>query len=309
MGIEPVKTIWMNGELVPWESATCHVMSHVLHYGSSVFEGLRCYDTPAGPKIFRLNAHTRRLFDSAKIYRMPLNYSHQQINEACKAVIRENGLTSAYIRPLVYHGFGTLAVLPPDDATTDVVVAAINWGAYLGDDGIQNGIDVCVSSWHRMTSASNPILSKAGGHYLNSQLVAGDARRGGYAEALVVNANGTISEGSAENIFIARDGTLFTPPVTASILNGITRDSVITIARDLGIPVVEKDLPRDFLYVADEIFLTGTAAEVTPVRSVENLPVGNGKPGPITQQIQAAFFGLFNGETKDQWDWLSDVGD
>ncbi len=307
MAMEPVESIWLNGELIPWESATVHVMAHVLHYGSSVFEGVRCYETPSGPQIFRLNAHTRRLFDSAKIYRMPVQYSEDEINDACRSVIRENKLSSAYIRPLVFRGVGSLGVLPADDVPVDVMVAAINWGAYLGDDGIKKGIDVCVSSWRRITSASNPILSKAGGHYLNSQLIAADARRNGYHEAIVVNADGTLSEGSAENLFIVRDGIVYTPPIAASILNGITRDSVITLAEDLGIPVVQQALPRDFLYIADEMFLTGTAAEVTPVRSVEKMPVGDGKPGPITKQIQDAFFGLFDGKTTDQWNWLNPV--
>ena len=200
-----------------------------------------------------------------------------------------------------------MGVLPADDVPIDVMVAAINWGAYLGDDGIKNGIDVCVSSWRRVTSASNPVLSKAGGHYLNSQLIAADARRNGYHEAIVVNADGSLSEGSAENIFIVRDGIVYTPPIAASILNGITRDSVITLANQLGIPVVQQSIPKDFLYIADEMFLTGTAAEVTPVCSVEKMAVGVGKPGPITKRIQEAFFGLFNGKTKDEWGWLNPV--
>ncbi len=304
MAITPTKFIWMNGRLIDWEAAQVHVLTHALHYGTSVFEGLRCYQTPEGPRIFRLQAHTRRLFDSARLYRIPLSYSMDQINQACREVVLQNGLESAYIRPLVFRGTGTLAVLPDDQVTTEVVVAAIQWGAYLGEEGLQDGIDVCVSSWQRTTSASNPVLSKAGGHYLNSQLIANDARRNGYAEAIVVNADGTLSEGSAENIFLVRDDLVYTPPVTASILCGITRDTVLQLAAELGIEVIERDLPRDFLYLADEIFLTGTAAEVTPVRSVDGLPVGTGKPGEVTRKIQDAFFGLFSGKTPDRWNWL-----
>lgn len=307
MGFEPTKKIWMNGQLVDWESATVHVMAHALHYGTSVFEGVRSYETPQGPQIFRLESHTRRLLDSAKLYRIPVKYTADELNEACKSVIRENGLSSAYIRPIIFRGMGTLAVLPGDDVPVEVVVGAIKWGAYLGEEGIKEGIDCCVSSWKRMSSASNPILSKAGGHYLNSQLIADDARRGGYTEAIVVNADGTISEGSAENIFFVRDGKLMTPPLSASILNGITRDSVMQIAKSMDIEVTECSIPRDLLYLADEIFLTGTAAEVTPVRSVDGLPVGEGKPGPMTKSIQDKFFGLFTGQTADQWGWLTSV--
>ena len=307
MAIEPVKSIWMNGELVPWQSATVHVLAHALHYGSSIFEGLRCYETPSGSAIFRLKAHTRRLFDSARVYRIPIPYSQDQINQACRDVVVDNDLSSAYIRPLVFRGTGSLAVLAPENISVEVMIAAIKWGSFLGENALTHGIDVCVSSWHRTTSASNPILSKAGGHYLNSQLIAEDSRRGGFAEAVVVNADGTISEGSAENIFIVRDGVLLTPPVTASILCGITRDSIMQLARSLDIEVREQSLPRDFLYLADEIFLTGTAAEVTPVRSVDRIVVGSGEPGPLTRKIQQAFFGLFSGETIDKWNWLDAV--
>ncbi len=307
MAIEPVKSIWMNGELVPWKSATVHVLAHALHYGSSIFEGLRCYETPSGPAIFRLKAHIRRLFDSARAYRIPIPFSQDQISQACRDVIVDNDLSSAYIRPIVFRGTGSLAVLAPEDISVEVVIAAIKWGSFLGENALTNGIDVCVSSWHRTTSASNPILSKAGGHYLNSQLIAEDARRGGFAEAVVVNADGTISEGSAENIFIVRDGVLYTPPITASILCGITRDSVMQLARCLDIEVREQSLPRDFLYLADEMFLTGTAAEVTPVSSVDRIAVGSGEPGPLTKKIQHAFFGLFSGETHDEWNWLDAV--
>ena len=301
------KFIWMNGEMIPWEKATVHVMSHALHYGSSVFEGLRCYETPDGPVIFRLDAHTRRLYDSANLYRYEIPFTTDEIEQACIETIRQNELTNAYIRPLVFLGAGSLGVVPSQDVPVEVMVAAIEWGAYLGEDGMNNGIDVCVSSWTRTTSAALPVLAKAGGHYLNAQLIGGEARRHGYVEGISVSASGTVSEGSAENLFIVRDGEIFTPPLAASILNGITRDSIMILARELGYKVTEIDLPRELLYIADEVFLTGTAAEVTPVRSVDQIEVGNGSRGPITEELQSAFFGLFDGRTKDQWNWLAKV--
>ena len=301
------KFIWMNGEMIPWEKATVHVMSHALHYGSSVFEGLRCYETPDGPVIFRLDAHTRRLYDSAKLYRYEIPFTADEIEKACVETIRQNELTNAYIRPLVFLGAGSLGVVPSQDVPVEVMVAAIERGAYLGEDGMNNGIDVCVSSWTRTTSAALPVLAKAGGHYLNAQLIGGEARRHGYVEGISVSASGTVSEGSAENLFIVRDGEIFTPPLAASILNGITRDSIMILARELGYKVTEIDLPRELLYIADEVFLTGTAAEVTPVRSVDQIEVGNGSRGPITEELQSAFFGLFDGRTKDQWNWLAKV--
>lgn len=305
--MKPSKLIWMNGKMIPWEDATVHVMAHALHYGSSVFEGLRCYKTPTGPAIFRLDAHTRRLFDSAKLYRYEIPYSFEDIKAACVSAIRENDLDDAYIRPLVFLGAGSLGVVPNEDVPVDVIVAAVEWGAYLGEDGIRNGIDVCISSWQRTTSAALPVLAKAGGHYLNAQLIGGEARRHGYVEGISVTARGTVSEGSAENIFVIRDGKIYTPPLTASILSGITRDSVITLAADLGYEVTETDLPRELLYVADEVFLTGTAAEVTPVRTIDQIKIGNDSRGPITKAIQSAFFGLFDGSTEDKWNWLACV--
>lgn len=297
----------MNGEMVPWESANVHVMSHALHYGSSVFEGMRCYGTPNGRIIFRLEAHIRRLFDSAKIYRMVVPYSFQEICEASRRVVVENDLESAYVRPLIFFGTGTLGVVPYENAKLEVVVAAIEWGNYLGEESLKNGIDVCVSSWHRTTSASNPVLSKAGGHYLNSQLIGAEALRNGYAEGIAVMADGMLSEGSAENLFIIKDGIVYTPPISAAILGGITRDAVITLATESGYEVRQQQLPRDLLYLADEIFLTGTAAEVTPVRSVDRIKVGCGSRGPITESIQTAFFGLFDGTTADKHGWLDSV--
>lgn len=301
------KFIWSNGEMIPWENATVHVMAHALHYGSSVFEGVRCYDTPKGPAIFRLDAHIRRLYDSAKLYRIEVPYSQDELSQACKDSISENGLTSAYIRPLIFRGAGSLGVVPNADVPVDVIVAAMEWGAYLGEEGMTKGIDCCVSSWTRTNSASIPVLAKAGGHYLNAQLIGGEARRNGYDEGISVTAAGAISEGSAENLFLIRDGKIFTPPLSAAILGGITRDSAMTLARDLGYEVVEEQLPRELMYVADEMFMTGTAAEITPVRSVDRIEIGSGSRGPITEAIQTAFFGLFDGKTDDKRNWLEAV--
>lgn len=301
------KYIWMNGEMVAWENATVHVMAHALHYGSSVFEGIRSYDTPNGPCIFRLQSHVKRLFESAKLYRFPVPFDCEQIAQGCKDSVAKNDLKNAYVRPLVYLGAGSLGVVPNEDVPTDVIIAAIEFGAYLGEEGLKNGIDVCVSSWSRTNSSEIPVLAKAGGHYLNAQLIGGEARRHGYAEGISVCPRGTVSEGSAENVFIVRDGKIFTPPLTAAILGGITRDSVITLAVDMGLEVLEQGFPRELLYLADELFLTGTAAEVTPVRSVDGIEVGCGSRGPITEKLQSAFFGLFDGKTEDKWGWLDPV--
>ena len=301
------KFIWYNGEMVPWENAKCHVMSHALHYGSSVFEGVRCYDTNNGPAIFRLQCHSRRLLKSAMVYRIPVKYTEEQISEAQIATIVENDLKSAYIRPLIFRGAGTIGVVPGENASVDFIIASFEFGSYLGAEARDNGIDTCVSSWTRIGSGTNPALSKAGGHYLNAFLIGEEARRHGYHEGISVNDKGLVSEGSAENLFLVRDGVIFTPPLASAILGGITRDSVMTLAKDMGYEVVEQALPRELLYMADEIFLTGTAAEVAPVRSVDQLPVGSGKPGPITKAIQAAFFGLFDGSTADKWNWLTPV--
>lgn len=306
MPINPTKYIWFNGELVPWENATVHVMTHALHYGSSVFEGIRCYSTPKGPAIFRLGLHTRRLIDSAKIYRMELPFSADQINAACKAVIRENGLNSAYLRPLAWRGYGEIGVFPLKNPV-EMMVAAIEWGAYLGAEALENGVNVAVSSWSRVAPNTIPAMAKAGGNYLSSQLIVMEAVRHGYAEGIALDVSGNISEGSGENLFVIRDNLIFTPPITAALLPGITRDSVMTLARGLGYEIREQNLPREALYLADELFFTGTAAEVTPIRSVDGITIGAGTRGPITTAIQKAFFGLFNGETEDTWGWLEYV--
>ncbi|MFL5804604.1 MAG: branched-chain amino acid transaminase [Roseiflexaceae bacterium] len=306
MPITPTKYIWFNGELVPWEKATVHVMTHALHYGSSVFEGVRCYSSPKGPVIFRLTPHTRRLIDSAKIYRMELPYTPAQLNEACKAVVRENGLTNAYLRPLAWRGYGEIGVFPLNNPV-EVMVAAIQWGTYLGAEALEQGVDVGVSSWTRVAPNTLPAMAKAGGNYLSSQLIVIEARQHGYVEGIALDVSGNLSEGSGENLFLVRDGVIFTPPITAALLPGITRDSVMTLARHLGYEVREQNLPREALYLADELFFTGTAAEVSPVRSVDGITIGAGRRGPITTAVQKAFFGLFSGETEDRWGWLEYV--
>ncbi len=306
MPIRESKYIWFNGEMVPWEKATVHVMTHALHYGSSVFEGIRAYETPQGAAIFRLREHIRRLFDSCRIYRMDPPFTPEQVFEACRAVVRENGLQNAYIRPLVWRGYGEMG-LNPLRSPVEVMVAAMEWGAYLGAEGLENGVDVHVSSWQRVAPNTLPAMAKAGGNYLSSQLIVMEAVRNGYAEGIALDVHGWLSEGSGENLFLIRDGIIYTPPVTAALLPGITRDAVITLAQQLGYEVREQNLPREMLYLADELFFTGTAAEVTPIRSVDKLPVGSGKRGPITTAIQKAFFGLFSGETEDRWGWLTPV--
>ncbi len=299
------KLIWMNGRMIPWEQATVHVMSHALHYGSSVFEGIRVYKTPDGPKIFRLTDHIRRLFDSARIYRMPIPYSPDELVSVCKDLIVANKLMNgAYIRPIALLGYGEIGLSPKPGHAVDVAIAAWEWGAYLGADGLEKGVDVCISSWQRVAPNTVPALAKAGGNYLSSQLISTEAKRLGFAEGIALSTDGTISEGAGENLFVIRNGVLHTPPAAASILTGITRDTVLTLAAQRGLAVREMSIPREMLYLADEIFFTGTAVELTPVRSVDRIEVGNGKRGPITKRLQDAFFGLFSGETKDTEGWL-----
>nr|WP_129648687.1 branched-chain amino acid transaminase [Peristeroidobacter agariperforans] len=305
MPISAAKHIWYNGKLVPWEKATVHVLAHALHYGSTVFEGERAYPTPNGPVIFRLKDHTRRLFDSAKIYSIEIPYTPEQISAACKEIINVNGLTNgAYLRPFAFRSYGEIGVAPKIAPPIDTVVAAFEWGSYLGSEGLENGVDVMVSSWQRLAPNTIPALGKAAGNYLSSQLISMEAKRLGFAEGIGLGVDGTVSEGAGENLFVIRDGVIYTPGLANSILQGITRDSIITLARSHGFEVREQPLPREFLYLADEIFMTGTAAEITPVRSVDKINVGAGKRGPITEAIQTAFFGLFTGKTADKWGWL-----
>jgi branched-chain amino acid aminotransferase len=303
----PIKTtewIWHNGSLVPWHEARVHVLTHALHYGSSVFEGIRVYDTPDGPRVFRLTAHNRRMIESAKIHRMEIPWSLAQINAACCEVVLRNGLRSAYIRPIAYRGYGEVGLAPPPDHPIEMSVAAWEWGAYLGAEALEQGVDVCISSWRRVAPGTIPALAKAGGNYLSSTLVSLEARERGFAEGIALSHDGMVSEGAGENVFVVRDGVILTPPTGASILQGITRDSVMTLARQQGLEVREASIPRELLYVADEMFLTGTAAEITPVRSVDRIPVGSGHRGPVTRALQQQFFGLFSGSTADQWGWL-----
>ena len=305
MPMNTTKYIWFNGELVEWAKATVHVMAHALHYGSSIFEGIRAYETPRGPAIFRLAPHIERMEDSARIYRMPLPYTHAQIAAACHEVIRANELRSAYLRPVAYRGFGEISPAPKN-TPVEVAVAAIPWGKFLGDD-VDKGVDVCVSSWNRPAPNTLPTMAKAGGNYLSSQLIVMEAQLNGYVEGIALDTNGNLSEGSGENLFVIRNGIIMTPPLTASVLPGITRDTVITLAREMGYEVREQTIPREALYVADELFFTGTAAEVSPIRSVDGIVVKAGGRGPITAEIANAFFGLFTGETEDKYGWLDYV--
>jgi branched-chain amino acid aminotransferase len=294
--------IWHNGSIKRWAEATTHVMSHALHYGSSVFEGIRSYQTPNGPVIFRLTGHNTRLFASAKIYDMAIPYSLEQINAACREVLKANDNTTDYLRPVAYRGLGGFGLSA--DTPTDVAVATWKMGQYLGASVVDQGIDACVSSWQRFAPNTIPAGAKAGGNYLSGQLVAREARRLGFGEGIALASTGLLSEGAGENLFLVFNGTLHTTPVSAALLNGLTRNTIITLARDAGIEVVERDLPREYLYLCDELFMCGTAAEITPIRSVDGRQVGTGKPGPLTRQIQELFFGLFDGRTHDKYGWL-----
>ncbi|RUO74933.1 branched-chain amino acid transaminase [Pseudidiomarina sediminum] len=298
------ETIWHNGALMPWQAAQTHVMSHAVHYGTSVFEGIRVYDTPNGSMGFRLKEHIERLFASSKIYRFEHDFSAAQLIQGCSDVVRANGLTSAYLRPVVFIGEVGLGIHPPADTRCEVSIAAFEWGAYLGEDSLAQGVDVCVSSWNRLAANTMPTGAKAGGNYLSSLLITSEARRNGFHEGIALDTNGFISEGAGANLFVVRGQTLYTPPLTSSILPGITRDTVIKLAQAQGFTVREENLAREALYLADEVFMTGTAAEIVPVRSVDRLPVGAGQRGPITAALQQAFFGLFDGSTADTFGWL-----
>jgi branched-chain amino acid aminotransferase len=303
MALITTSNIWHNGQLIPWEKANIHVMSHVIHYGSSVFEGIRCYSQPDGAAIFRLTEHMQRLIHSAKIYRMPLDYTVEQLSDAVVDVVEANGVAPCYIRPIAFRGYGEVGVNPLK-SPVEIYIANFPWGKYVpGNDGA----DVCISSWARLAPNTMPSLAKAGANYMNSQLIRMEAEINGYAEGIALDTNGYLSEGSGENLFIIRGGTLYTTPLANSVLNGITRDSILVLARQLGIPVVEQAMPREMLYICDEAFFTGTAAEVTHLRSVDRILVGDGTMGPITTMLHKAFFDIVNGLAPDTYNWLTPV--
>ena len=296
--------IWFNGKLRDHADCMVSVQSHALHYGSSVFEGIRAYDTPDGTRIFRLTDHLNRLKYSADVYRIPIPWPVEELHQACRDTVRASGLPSAYIRPLIARGDCGLGVLPKDMNVVDVSIIVTPWGAYLGEEGLKNGIKACITSWNRLAPNTMPPGVKAGGNYLSSQLIGMEARDRGFEEGIGLGTDGLLSEGAGENIFVVLQGQLCTPPASASILSGITRDTVIKLAAEMGIETREQSIAREQLYAADEIFMTGTAAEVTPVRQVDHMSIGNGGCGPMTRQLQDAFFGLFNGKTEDRWGWL-----
>ena len=296
--------VWMNGRLVPWKDATIHVASHVIHYGSSIFEGFRAYANPRGTALFRLPDHTRRLYNSCKIYRMKVPYPEEEFNAAIIATVKANKYRECYVRPIVYRGYGSLGV-DPFPNPVDCAVLVWEWGQYLGAEALEAGVDVKVSTWQRLAPNSFPALAKTGANYMNSQLIKMEAKLEGYSEGIALNIRGHISEGSGENIFLVQNGTLYTPPLSSSILPGITRDSVMALARELGIPVREETLPREMLYVADELFFTGSAAEITPIRSVDKIPVGDGRRGTMTKRLQEAFFAILQGRAADKRGWLT----
>jgi branched-chain amino acid aminotransferase len=306
MSVQYGKYVWHNGKFIKWEAATIHVISHVVHYGSSVFEGMRTYDTHLGPAIFRLYDHMERMINSAKIYRMPLPYSVENLCQACIDTVKKNGFGACYVRPFAFRGSGEMGVNPLNNPI-ETYVAAWEWGKYLGAEALENGVDVCISSWNRFAPNTLPALSKAGANYMNSQLIKMEALQNGYVEGIALDRYGYISEGSGENIFVISKGIIYTPPRISSILPGLTRDTIMTFARELGYTIKEESIPRESLYIADEIFFTGTAAEVTPVRSVDKIIVGNGKRGEITAKLQQEFFNIFNGKHKIPEDWLAPI--
>lgn len=298
--------IWKDGEFIRWEDATVHLLAVAVQFGASIFEGVRCYETPRGPAVFRLPEHIRRFHDSAKIYRMPLEHSPEALVEACRETVRRNELRSCYIRPMALWGYGS-AGMDPRDSPLETYVAAWPWGAYLGEEALAQGVDVCVSSWNRAFPNTFPVQAKAAGHYVNAQLIKMEALANGYVEAIALSPSGLVSEGSGQNLFLVRDGVVITPFLDGTSLSGITRDAIMTVAQDLGYTVREQDVPRESLYVADELFFTGTASEVTPIRSVDRIPVGSGARGPVTTAIQERFLAIARGEVEDVHGWLTAV--
>lgn len=306
MAMEKTKFIWMDGEFVDWDNAKIHILSHVIHYGTGVFEGLRCYDSKQGSVIFRLPDHTDRLFNSAKIYRMEIPYAHDELNKVVVELIKMNGLKSAYIRPIAYRGYCTLGV-DPFPCPIKVCIATLQWGKYLGDEALEQGVDVMVSTWNRMAPNTFPAMAKCCANYMNSQLIKMEAILNGYVEGIALDVTGYVSEGSGENIFVIKNGVIYTPPLHACILPGITRNTIMMLAKDLGIPLVQEMLTREFLYLADEVFFTGSAAEVTPIRSIDKIKIGIGSAGPITKQLQKTFFEVIDGKREDKYGWLTKI--
>ncbi len=305
-GLKPSAKIWHNGELIPWDDAQVHVCSHVVHYASAVFEGIRCYKTEEGSEVFRLGDHIKRLHDSAHIYRMPLEYSAEALEEACLETIRANEMESCYIRPIVFRGYHSLGVNPLP-CPVEAYIAVWEWGKYLGAEAIEDGVDVMVSSWNRVATNTLPGIAKAAGNYMNAQLIKMEALENGYSEGIALDARGYVSEGSGENLFMVRNGRLMTPPLAASVLPGLTRECVMTLAGELGYDVVEQDIPRESLYIADEVFFTGTAAEITPIRSIDKIPVGIGSRGPVTAALQDTYFAHVEGRVEDKHNWRTPV--
>jgi branched-chain amino acid aminotransferase len=307
MAFSETGKVWMNGKLVDWKDATIHVATHVVHYGSGVFEGIRSYDSKRGPNVFRLPEHLRRLLDSCRVYRMDLPYSLDQLSEAILETIRANNFKSCYIRPLIYRGFAQLGVNPMP-CPVEAAVIVWEWDSFLGDDAQVKGVDVGVSSWTRIAPNTFPALAKATANYANSGLIKMQATVDGYAEGIALDESGLLSEGSGQNLFLVRDNIVYTPSLTSSILQGITRDTVLTLTRDLGLEVREQALPREFLYMAEEVFFCGTAVEITPIRSIDKITVGNGRRGPVTAALQERFFGIIKGELQDEHNWLTPIG-
>ncbi len=307
MSIKPTEKIWHNGKFVRWEDANIHVLSHVVSYGSAVFEGVRCYKTTQGPAVFRLKEHMQRLINSARIYRMDIPFSLDELCAAAIEVVRENHMPECYLKPIVMRGYGEVGV-NPFPCPVEVYMACWDWGKYLGAEAQESGVDVCVSSWTRMAANTLPALSKAAANYMNSQLIRMEAMANGYVEGIALDTNGYVSEGSGENIFLVMDGAVVTPPLSASVLAGITRRTITTLCQDMGIPVAEQTIPREMLYIADEAFFAGTAVEITPLRSIDRIKVGRGSRGPITKRLQDAFFATVLGNKPDTHHWLTPVG-
>jgi branched-chain amino acid aminotransferase len=304
MPIKPTEKIWHNGKLIPWNQATLHVMSHVVNYGSSVFEGIRCYALPSGGGIFRAKEHAQRLLDSAKVYRIDVDFTVEDLVSGMVELIRTNRTVPCYLRPIILRGYGEVGV-NPFNSPTEVYICNYEWGKYLGS--ADEGVDVCVSSWNRLAPNTMPAMAKAGANYMNSQLIKMEAIMNGYVEGIALDVNGYVSEGSGENVFVVRQGAIYTAPLGNSVLPGITRDSVIQIAKDLKIPVIEQMIPREMLYIADEVFFSGTAAEITPIRSVDKISVNRGVTGPIVKALQKEFYGIVQGETADRHNWFTQV--